>query len=82
MKDLQLTAVIVEAEEGGYVAYLEELRGVITQGESIEEVEENLQDALEMYLEPDNSDIRGEGVNKGSMPIRKPFMSLQRKKTA
>ena len=56
MKDLKLTAVIIEAEEGGYLGYLEELKEVISQGETIAEVEENLQDALEMYLIPEDID--------------------------
>jgi predicted RNase H-like HicB family nuclease len=78
MKDLKLTAVIIEAEEGGYVAYLEELQGVATQGETLEEVEENLYDALELYLEPDKGAINVEGIKIGSQPIKKPFVALQR----
>ena len=74
MKDLKLTAVIIEAEEGGYLGYLEELKEVISQGETIAEVEENLQDALAMYLESDDSD-----TIEGKIPVvRKPFMNLLR----
>ena len=55
--DLLLTAVFVEAEEWGYVAYLDKMKGVITQGETIEEANENLNDALSLYLDDDEPDL-------------------------
>jgi hypothetical protein len=39
---LNLTAVFEEAEEGGYIAYIVEIQGVNTQGETLEEAKENL----------------------------------------
>jgi predicted RNase H-like HicB family nuclease len=45
------TAVFVEAEEGGYVAYAEELPGANTQGETLEEARENLREAIQLVLE-------------------------------
>lgn len=48
---MQLTAIIEEAEEGGYVAYLAEMPNVLTQGETLQEVRENLLDALQLVLE-------------------------------
>lgn len=51
---LSLTAVfekVPEAEGGGYVAYVEELPGAITEGETLEEARENLQDAVNELLE-------------------------------
>lgn len=45
------TAVFEEAEEGGYVAFVEELPGAITQGETIEEARENLKEAISLMLE-------------------------------
>ena len=76
MENLQLTAVFVKAEEGGFVAYLKELRGVITQGETIAEAEENLYDALQLYLEPDDA---GSGDEPFSTTTgTKPFISLSR----
>jgi predicted RNase H-like HicB family nuclease len=44
--DMKFTAVFEEAEEGGYIAYLEEMPGVNTQGETLEEAKENLQEAF------------------------------------
>ncbi|MCI0487770.1 MAG: type II toxin-antitoxin system HicB family antitoxin [Blastocatellia bacterium] len=48
---LTLTAIYEEAEEGGYVGYVAELPGANTQGESLEEVRENLIEAAQLILE-------------------------------
>ena len=47
---MKLTAVFIEAPEGGYVAFAEELPGANTQGETIDEARENLKDAIELML--------------------------------
>ncbi len=47
---MQLTAVLIPAKEGGFVALNPET-GTTTQGESIEEALANLQEATELYLE-------------------------------
>jgi predicted RNase H-like HicB family nuclease len=47
----KLTAVIQEADEGGYIAFIEEIPGVNTQGETVEEAKENLFDALKLTME-------------------------------
>ena len=47
---MQLTAVLIPAEEGGFVALNPET-GTTPQGESIEEALANLQEATELYLE-------------------------------
>ncbi len=48
---LELTAVYLKAPEGGYVAFVEELPGANTQGETLEEARENLREAVELVLE-------------------------------
>jgi predicted RNase H-like HicB family nuclease len=48
---MKLTAIFEEAEEGGFVAFIEELPGVNTQGETLEESKTNLLEALEMVLQ-------------------------------
>ena len=45
------TAVFVEDTEGGYSAFVEEITGVNTQGETLDEARSNLQEALKMVLE-------------------------------
>ena len=45
-----LSAVITEAQEGGYVAYNPET-GTTTQGETFDEAVSNLKEATKLYLE-------------------------------
>jgi len=51
MAELKLTAIYQMAEEGGYVGYVAELPGANTQGETMEEVRENLKEAVHLLLE-------------------------------
>lgn len=51
VQEITLTAIFEEAEEGGYIGYIAELPGANTQGETIDEVRENLKEAVEMILE-------------------------------
>ncbi len=48
---VKFTAVFEPVAEGGYTAYVEEIPGVNTQGETLEEARENLREALEMVLD-------------------------------
>lgn len=73
MKDIGLTAVYVKGEYG-YTAYILELGGVVTQGESIIEAEENLYDALQLFLETETIANSVDSVNT----IKKPFLSITR----
>ncbi len=47
---MQLTAVFIEVPEG-YIAFVEEIPGANTQGETLEEARENLREAVAMVLE-------------------------------
>ena len=47
----EFTAVYKQAPEGGYVAFVEELPGANTQGETLEEARENLREAVTLVLE-------------------------------
>ena len=49
--NLNLTAVFEPAEEGGFIAFIEEIPGVNTRGETLEEAKENLIDALHLLME-------------------------------
>ena len=57
------TAVFEQAEEGGYVAFVEELPGAITQGETLEEARENLKEAIALMLEVNRERVL-EGINE------------------
>jgi predicted RNase H-like HicB family nuclease len=51
MTEVTLTAIYQQAEEGGYIGYVAELPGANTQGETLEEVRENLSEAIQLILE-------------------------------
>jgi predicted RNase H-like HicB family nuclease len=48
---MKVTAVYVPVPEGGYSAYVEEIPGAISEGETLDEARENLADALRLLLE-------------------------------
>jgi predicted RNase H-like HicB family nuclease len=51
MVDLEKLAVVFErCEEGGFHAFIPEIPGIHSQGETIEETTENLVDALQLFL--------------------------------
>ena len=49
--NMKLTAVFSPEEDGGYIAYIEEMPGVNTQGDNLEEAKSNLLEALTMVME-------------------------------
>lgn len=51
MKDIKLTAVFEPSEDGGFMAYMQEIQGINSQGETIEEAKENLTDAINLMFE-------------------------------
>ena len=51
---MKLTAVFEKVPEG-YIAFVEELPGANTQGESLDEARENLAEAVEMVMEANRS---------------------------
>ena len=52
-----MTAVFELCDEGGYIAYIQEIPGINTQGETMDEAKENLADAVNLVFE----DIRATG---------------------
>ena len=44
-------AVVVEKDKQGYFAYCPELQGCYTQGETFEDVVENIKDAIKLHVE-------------------------------
>ena len=44
-------SIVIEKDEDGYFAFCPELEGCQTQGDTIEEVLDNIQEAIELYLE-------------------------------
>jgi predicted RNase H-like HicB family nuclease len=48
---MKFTAIIEKGENGWYVGQVEEIPAALAQGETIEEVKDNLLDALKLILE-------------------------------
>ena len=68
----QFTAVYQPAAEGGYVAFVEELPGANTQGETLAEARANLREAVELVLEANRA--LAEADLAGADVIREPFL--------
>ncbi|MDJ0735418.1 MAG: type II toxin-antitoxin system HicB family antitoxin [Nostocaceae cyanobacterium] len=49
---MKLKVVLEPSDEGGYTVYVPSLPGCISEGKNIEEVLDNIQEAIELYLEP------------------------------
>ena len=54
---MKIKAIIHTAEEGGYWAEVPALPGCNTQGDTIEEVQANLKEAIELWLEAGEPDM-------------------------
>jgi predicted RNase H-like HicB family nuclease len=59
--ELAFTAVFKKVPEG-YIAFVEELPGANTQGETLEEARENLREAVELVLEANRELARAEAA--------------------
>lgn len=68
---MQLTAVFNKVPEG-YIAFIEELPGASTQGETLEEARENLKEAVTLVLEANR--ILAEEELAGEEVVREVFM--------
>jgi predicted RNase H-like HicB family nuclease len=51
MKKLNYTAIIEKSEDGWYVGQVQEIPEAIAQGKTIDELTQNLLDALELVIE-------------------------------
>lgn len=60
------TAVYQAADEGGFIAFVEELPGANTQGETLDEARENLREAVEMILDV-NRELALKGLDESAV---------------
>ena len=51
MSKIEMTAIFEPCDEGGFIAYIEEIPGINSQGETVEEAKENLTDAINLMFE-------------------------------
>jgi len=68
---MQLTAVFMKVPEG-YIAFVEELPGANTQGDTLEEARENLQEAVALILEAHRA--LAEESLAGQQVTKEPFV--------
>jgi predicted RNase H-like HicB family nuclease len=54
---MKIKVILEPSEEGGYTVYVSSLPGCISEGETLEEALENIQEAIELYLEPTENDL-------------------------
>lgn len=54
---MNIKVVLEPSDEGGYTVYVPSLPGCISEGESIDEALANIQEAIEIYLEPLEDDL-------------------------
>ncbi len=54
---MRLRVVLELSDEGGYTAIVPSLPGCISEGETREEALRNVQEAIELYLEPIQDDM-------------------------
>ncbi len=60
---MKLRVVLEPSDEGGYTVYVPSLPGCISEGENIDDALTNIQDAIELYLEPVEHEISSkEGI--------------------
>ncbi len=72
---MEFTAVYMKVPEG-YIAFVEELPGANTQGDTLEEARENLREAVEMVLEANRElaerSLAGKAVTREPFAIARP----------
>jgi predicted RNase H-like HicB family nuclease len=73
---MQLTAVYIAVPEG-YIAFVEELPGANTQGDTLDDARENLQEAVELVLEA-NRELAEKSLIRQSV-TREAFVLRRRK---
>ncbi|MEM9507772.1 MAG: type II toxin-antitoxin system HicB family antitoxin [Cyanobacteria bacterium P01_E01_bin.35] len=61
---MKIKAIIHPAEEGGFWAEVPALPGCITEGDNIDEVIDNLQDAIKGWLEVANESRKIDSVSQ------------------
>ncbi len=61
--------VVVEKDADGYYAYCPDLKGCQTQGDSLEEVQANIQEAVELYLETLSDEEKQELLHRETLTM-------------
>jgi predicted RNase H-like HicB family nuclease len=70
MNKIEMTAVFEPCDEGGYIAYIEEIPGINSQGETLDEAKENLTEAINLMFE----ERRGNRLRDQKKGVKKLIM--------
>ena len=54
---MRLKVVLEPSDEGGFTVYVPTLPGCISEGDSVDDALENIQEAIALYLEPVEDDL-------------------------
>ena len=57
---MRFKVLLEPSDEGGYTAYVPSLPGCISEGETVEDALDNIQEAITLYLEPVEDDAVAE----------------------
>lgn len=71
---MKFTVKIIKGDSGYLVGQLQEIPSVLTQGKTVEEVKENIVDALELYLK----DMREEKTTEKEILIHEEELTYQK----
>ena len=63
-RGMKIKAIIHEAEEGGFWAEVPALPGCSTQGDTMEELTENLKDAIALWLDVGEDEIEPKSTDR------------------
>ncbi len=55
---MKIQIVLEPSDEGGFTVFVPSLPGCISEGETREEAMKNIQEAIELYLEPVDDDMQ------------------------
>ena len=67
----EFDVVILEDETGGHAAFVPNLPGCHTQGETLEELMENVREAIQLYLETLTDEEKEEALKQRMAGIQK-----------
>ncbi len=74
MKNAELTIIVQkDLESGWFVGQIEEFPAAISQAKTIDELEENLKDALKLLLEVQKEDLRKDYASKKITKLKLQF---------
>jgi predicted RNase H-like HicB family nuclease len=63
---MKLRILLEPSEDGGYTVYVPSLPGCISEGDDVDDALRNIQEAIELYLEP----IDDEGSDRDGVLVR------------